>query len=625
MKINDLALFAVKSRYSIPREYNVYYKGEVVATISFNTSHYNADYKYSAATLDRNIYVHSSTIYGCKKKLFEELKKVEPSVPKNNFSSEYLPSFDREFYPTPGKLAGKMISMIDLTKVKTVLEPSAGKGDLAECLVSATKKFSHGNNIDLDCIEIDENLRYILNGKGFRVVHDDFLTFSTGKRYDLIIMNPPFSNGDEHLLKAISLMEHGGQIVCLLNAETLRNFHTNRRKLLNSKLCELDAKTVFLADEFKNAERKTGVDVAIVYIDIPAKKYKSEFFERMQKAEQRKHSVKEPTQLVRNNWVAALLEAFKVETAAGEKLLEEYYAMQDYCLPDRSPYAAPIISIGICGKESSNNLDNLINTYLEHTRRKYWDALLSQPQITEKLTSQMQSEYSSKISELAKYDFTEYNVQQILIEVNGQLSRGVDEEISALFEKLSAQHSWFPECDKNIHYFNGWATNKAHKINKKVILPINGFSAYSWRNKDCIDEYSVYSTLKDIEMTLNYLDKGRTYPIDLSNVVRCAASNGQTKNIECKYFFVTFYKKGTAHITFKDQRLLDCLNIYAARKRGWLPPSYGKQKYEDMPPEEKSIVDAFQGSQSYERVLADKEYYLSGISTNQFLIQGVKG
>ena len=611
MKISDLALFAVKSCYSIPREYNVYYKGEVVATISFNTSHYKADYKYSAATPDRNIYVHASTIYGCKKKLFEELKGSGAEEQKSTFASEYLPSFDREFYPTPRKLAGKMIARLDLSRVKTALEPSAGKGDLAECLLSAIKKFSHGRNIDLDCIEIDENLRYILNGKGFRVVHDDFLTFSTGKRYDLIIMNPPFSNGDEHLLKAISLMEHGGQIVCLLNAETLRNFHTNRRKLLNSKLCELDAKTVFLADEFKNAERKTGVDVAIVYIDIPAKKYKSEFFERMKKAEQRKYSFEEPTQLTQKDWIASLLETFKMETAAGVKLLEEHHAMRGYCLPDRSPYAAPIISIKICGGGSLNNLDTLINTYLERTRRKYWDNLLSRPEITEKLTSQMQSDYTAKIVELSHYDFTEYNIKQILIEINGQLSRGIGEEISALFEKLSAQHSWFPECDKNIHYFNGWATNKAHKINNKVILPINGFSAYSWGAKNHIDEYPVYSTLKDIEMTLNYLDKGRTCPMDLADIIRCAARSGQTKNIECKYFFVTFYKKGTAHIKFKDQRIVDCLNIYAAQKRGWLPPCYGKMHYDDMEPEAKQVVDEFNGKSQYEKIYADRDYYFT--------------
>ena len=35
-------------------------------------------------------------------------------------------------------------------------------------------------------------------------------------------MNPPFSNGDKHLLKALKMQEKGGAIICLLNAETIR-------------------------------------------------------------------------------------------------------------------------------------------------------------------------------------------------------------------------------------------------------------------------------------------------------------------------------------------------------------------------------------------------------------------
>ena len=37
---------------------------------------------------------------------------------------------------------------------------------------------------DLDCVEIDKNLQAILRDKVFRVVHDDFLTYHTNKRYE---------------------------------------------------------------------------------------------------------------------------------------------------------------------------------------------------------------------------------------------------------------------------------------------------------------------------------------------------------------------------------------------------------------------------------------------------------
>lgn len=181
---------------------------------------------------------------------------------------------DNEFYPTPQKLVDKMLSGIEFEKVNTALEPSAGKGDIADALkkrlASAHWRWDDKSvgNI-LDCVEIDPNLRHILTGKGYRVVHDDFLTFRTHKKYDLIVMNPPFSNGDLHLLKALELMQDGGTVVCLLNAETIRNCYSNSRKLLFQKLSELNAQITYLNDAFRSAERSANVDVALVKVEVP--------------------------------------------------------------------------------------------------------------------------------------------------------------------------------------------------------------------------------------------------------------------------------------------------------------------------------------------------------------------
>lgn len=86
----------------------------------------------------------------------------------------------------------------------------------------------------------------------------------------------------------------------------------------------------------------------------------------------------------------------------------------------------------------------------------------------------------------------------------------------------------------------------------------------------------------------------------------------QTKNIECKYFKVTIYKKGTAHITFREEYvyLVDALNIYAAKNKSWLPPCYGKTTYEDMTEEEQKVIDEFQSKMEYDNILQHKEKYL---------------
>ena len=116
----------------------------------------------------------------------------------------------------------------------------------------------------------DPKLQHILKGEGFPVIHDDFMTFHTGKQYDLIAMNPPFSNGDEHLLKALDMQKNGGYIICILNAETIRNPFTLRRKELTQRL--EGASIEFLQQEFTQAERRTEVEIALVKIQIPKKK-----------------------------------------------------------------------------------------------------------------------------------------------------------------------------------------------------------------------------------------------------------------------------------------------------------------------------------------------------------------
>ena len=127
-------------------------------------------------------------------------------------------TMNNEFYPTPKTLLDKIFAGVNWREIETVLEPSAGKGDMASYIREQYRKASY-QDADIDCIEQDSNLAHILKGEGFPVIHDDFLKFHTGKQYDLIAMNPPFSNGDEHLLKALDLQKHGGYIICILNAD----------------------------------------------------------------------------------------------------------------------------------------------------------------------------------------------------------------------------------------------------------------------------------------------------------------------------------------------------------------------------------------------------------------------
>src|SRR5699024_5766280 len=129
-------------------------------------------------------------------------------------------SDNKDFYPTPYELFRKLIGNRLRLIGGRILEPSAGKGDMIKYILETNR------HARVDAIENDSRLVNTLMGEGYSVVWDDFLTYETYKEYDYIIMNPPFSNGVDHVLKALELAENQlsrCEIYAILNKETLNN------------------------------------------------------------------------------------------------------------------------------------------------------------------------------------------------------------------------------------------------------------------------------------------------------------------------------------------------------------------------------------------------------------------
>ena len=142
-----------------------------------------------------------------------------------------------------------------------------------------------------------------------------------------------------------------------------------------------------------------------------------------------------------------------------------------------------------------------------------------------------------------------------------------------------------------------------------MILPLSAYEKYTG-GKYYIELWKVNSKLSDIEKVLNYLDNGETGEVNLHEQLDVAARTGDLQNIRLKYFIATFFKKGTCHITFTNERLLKKLNIFGSQKKGWLPKGYAKRKYEDMTAEEQAVIESFEGRESYNASVMEAEYYL---------------
>lgn len=531
---------------------------------------------------------------------------------------------NKDFYPTPEWVANKMLEGIDWLMVGSVLEPSAGKGDLIEWINKAYEKDNYrryGNRkLDIDCVEIQPELQHILKGKGYRVVHNDFMSFDTFKRYNLIISNPPFSQGAKHLLKMLDMQERGGGIICLLNAETLKNPYTAERKVLLQRLEDLGADIEYIEGAFEEAERKTDVEVAVVKVVIPEKERVSFIFEEiLRKAKDlgyKEKEAEESAELAENDFIKVIIQQYRLEVEAGIRLIDEYNAMAPKILSEFSKEGESTGSILALCFNNYKNERVTYNGFVTAVRRKYWSALFNNPKFTGQLTSSLLQDFRERVEDLAHYDFSEYNIFTIREEMSKRVVKGVEDAIISLFEELSNKYHWMDETSKNIHYFNGWKTNKSWIINKKVIIPLNAYDRF-WGSYDP-DKWEIVEKLSDIEKGLNYLDGGLTDSIDLRATLRKAKEDGQTKKIKLKYFTVTFYKKGTCHIEFTNEELLKKFNIFGSQHKGWLPPSYGKKGYEEMDEEEKAVIDEFEGEQEYRKVMGNTGYYIC--DTNSLLM-----
>lgn len=354
-----------------------------------------------------------------------------------------------EFFPTPKALLEKITNGIKWNQIVTILEPSAGKGDIAEFI----KDTNRGSNrdFDIDCVEINPELQSVLKGKNLRLVHNDFLSFHTYKHYDLIIMNPPFSAGAAHLTKALDMQERGGAVICILNAETLKNPYSNERKALVKRLNDLNAEIEYLQGEFASAERPTGVEIAIVKVYVEQKQYNSFIYESLKKKFYSDKPYQDVTDLAPNDFIEAIITKYNMEAESGIKLIREYQAMCPYILESLldDTYNEPILTMKINGKALS------VNAYLKCVRRKYWNALFANRRFTGRMTTNLIEKYSGQVEKLSDYDFSYYNIKCIQEEMTHNLIKGIEDCIIELFDKLSHQYSYSDEFSQNIHYYNG--------------------------------------------------------------------------------------------------------------------------------------------------------------------------
>lgn len=165
-----------------------------------------------------------------------------------------------QFYATPFELGQEVVEMAlhDATATTTWCEPSAGVGGLADHIPA---------NANLLCCEISPLHCQILEAKGYapkgmpsRMVKCvDFLEFAkeySGKGFDRIVQNPPFSEGrwQAHVQAAAGVLSPAGRLIAILpasakNKELVEGYKHSYGPVLTNKFAGTSVSVVVLTLE----------------------------------------------------------------------------------------------------------------------------------------------------------------------------------------------------------------------------------------------------------------------------------------------------------------------------------------------------------------------------------------
>jgi hypothetical protein len=449
----------------------------------------------------------------------------------------------------------------------------------------------YSNKNDLFAIELDPNLQAILREKGYKIIGENFLSCHYPHSFDLIVMNPPFDNGAKHLLKAWETL-HDGEIVCLLNESTYNNQCTQERELLG-RIIDENGEVENLGQCFKDAERKTGVEVIMVRL----KKEAPEMYDLGDNYEKESFSFSDMHQDSTSLEVADKLQAMERRYLAA---IEAYKEMEratskfhKIAAPLRSSHDFKMKDIGS------------FNSFIEAFNKSAWNKLLTDTKLRRLMTNKVRNSFEEKFKHQHNLAFTKVNMLKLYDNLMQNVGTILSDCILEAFDYFTKYH------EENRCHIEGWKTNDAFKVNRKIILG------------NCV-RYGEYMSSHDLErcggdkFNMNYSRRTQLEDVDRALCHLTGESMQTTKEkkgivtiydaleshfdllgkvgkgsfgnkCESHFFKIKFFKKGTIHLEFKNKQVWQFFNEKACELRGFpLPSATAKSKREQEKKEKKA-------------------------------------
>lgn len=508
--------------------------------------------------------------------------------------------FNKDFYPTPEHVLDTMLAGIDLNG-RTILEPSAGSGAILDYCAKFAPK-------EMLCCELHPDLSRIAASKG-RLIANDFLKVTPEQisHVDFIIMNPPFSGDEKHILHAYEVAPEGCRIISLCNSETLRkDFSRSRKELL--KVISDYGYSQDIGSAFSGADRKTDVEISIINLFKPRTSEDTEFegyFDMNDSDEEDGENG-----VMQFNEIRNIVNRYVGAVKVFNKVMDTNSEISNLIKPINGTSR---IEFGAFHQKGNYRSEINRDDFKKELQKSAWRTVFSRLNMDKYITSKIKEDLNSFIEKQSNVPFTMGNIQRMLHLLIGTHADRMNQVLVQAFERICSF------ADSNNTAGEGWKTNSGYKVNRRFIHPYICEYDSRWPSEGIKVRYERGDRMDDIVKALclltgeNYDDQIPLntyfgYPYHLRRVSdnkllggyqysfrdRDGYSGAQNvkealskKGIEVEiyktgtswgewhdwgFFRVRGYKKGTMHFEFKDEKVWELFNRKVAEIKGWRLP-----------------------------------------------------
>lgn len=139
-------------------------------------------------------------------------EKIENAI----LTGEVTPPSKNGYFPTPAPIVEQLIDIAGIERGMFVLEPSAGRGNIAKPMSDLGAKVTA---FEL----LPENREHLKNISLYLDPEPDFMKGRVpmeGAQFDAVVMNPPFEKQQDidHVLHAYKMLKPGGRLISVMAA-----------------------------------------------------------------------------------------------------------------------------------------------------------------------------------------------------------------------------------------------------------------------------------------------------------------------------------------------------------------------------------------------------------------------